>query len=326
MTFVKKFLKNLAINVVFRPYYFIRTSRPVWLYILNHEGRRLFVGNRPKLDEVQSRIVRDLREEGIALAHLSELFPERNFLPELQKYTDEFLPRGQVQDGKPFLKMLWNYSVGHERIGFDLNPFIRLALERKVLDVVNSYMEMFSKFFYFSLAETIPDPEQDPIRSQRWHRDPDDIKLCKMFIYITDVDEESGPFTYIRQSHMGGRWRGVFEQKVPQRIRPDDGVVEKFVQREYIKVCTGRAGTIIFCDTSGLHRGGLARSKHRLMFTAEYSPAGAMTPILYDLPDSLKREVRSFGPAAFYATSNQLSPVVKVFNLVSTAQRKYCRY
>lgn len=289
---LKGFVKTFAINGIFRPYYFIRTSRPVRLHLLNHEGRRLYTRNRPRLDLVQERIVDDLKKEGIALAYLSELFPGRDVLSELQKYTSELLPQGKVQDGKPFLKMLWNYSVGHAKIYFDLNPFIRLALARRALEVVNSYMEMFSKFFYFSLAETIPNPGQGPIRSQRWHRDPDDIKLCKMFIYVNDVDEEAGPFTYIRQSHLGGQWRSVFEQKIPQRIRPDDGAVEKLVPREYIKVCTGKAGTVIFCDTSGLHRGGLARSKHRLMFTAEYSPAGAMTPILYDLPKDLEGEIK----------------------------------
>lgn len=326
MRVIRSFLKNLAMNGIFRPYYFVRTSRPAWFYVLNHEGRRLYIKNRPRLDAIQERIVRDLKKEGIALTHLSELFPERNILPELQKYTAELQPHGQVQDGKPFLKMFWNYSVGHERISFDLNPFIRLALEKKALDVVNSYLEMFSKFFYFSLAETIPDPQQDPIRSQRWHRDPDDIKLCKIFIYVSDVDEEAGPFTYVRQSHLGGRWRGVFEQKIPQRVRPDDGVVEKLVPREYIKVCTGKAGTVIFCDTSGLHRGGLAKSKHRFMFTAEYSAAGAMTPILYDLPKKFQEEINRLGPAAVYATSNHLSPIVKFFNVVSFVQRRYCRY
>ncbi len=324
---IKSFLKTLAINGIFRPYYFIRTSHPVWLHVLNHGGRRLYSKNRPIINEIQQRVLRDLKKEGIALTHLSELFPERNILPELQKYTDQRQPLGQIQDGKPFLRMLWNYSIGHEKIGFDLNPFIRLALERKVLEVVNSYLEMFSKFFYFSLAETIPNPSQDPIRSQRWHRDPDDIKLCKMFVYVNDVDEESGPFTYVRQSHLGGRWHSVFEQKIPQRMRPDDEAVEKLVPREYIKVCTGRAGTVIFCDTAGLHRGGLAKSKHRLMFTAEYSSAGAMTPILYNnISDKLRKEIDELGIAARYATSKQLSPVVKAFNIVSTAQRKYCRY
>ena len=48
------------------------------------------------------------------------------------------------------------------------------------------------------------------VASQRWHRDPDDDHIVKMFIYLSDVAEEAGPFEYVRDSAAGGRYGDLF--------------------------------------------------------------------------------------------------------------------
>ena len=40
--------------------------------------------------------------------------------------------------------------------------------------------------------------------SQRWHRDFNDRHLLKAFLYLVDVDEETGPFEYVPRSAPGG--------------------------------------------------------------------------------------------------------------------------
>jgi hypothetical protein len=57
------------------------------------------------------------------------------------------------------------------------------------------------------LTPTAPDRVGD---SQRWHRDPEDDHIVKMFIYFSDVDEEAGPFEYVRDSAAGGKYGDVF--------------------------------------------------------------------------------------------------------------------
>jgi hypothetical protein len=57
---------------------------------------------------------------------------------------------------------------------------------------------------------------------------------------------------------------------------PNEEFAAKVPDTEY-RSATGDAGTIIFCDTSGFHRGGFARSKVRLLSYFTYvSPAAAL--------------------------------------------------
>ena len=129
-----------------------------------------------------------------------------------------------------------------------------------------------------------------------------------MFIYINDVDENSGPFMYIPESKYGLKWGGVFKQKPPKGYYPPDGEVEKMVPSEFIEEMTGRAGTIIFCDTSGLHKGGFALQRERIMFTAGYRSTASAWRTDFKHPKNLEEEINKAGlgeKARFAVTPNQ---------------------
>ncbi|MBI2024671.1 MAG: phytanoyl-CoA dioxygenase family protein [Candidatus Harrisonbacteria bacterium] len=255
----------------------------MWFGILNKEGRLLYDRHPKNHDSVLEKIIKEIKEKGIAVTHLDELFPGRNLLPELQSYTKKLAETAQIKKGKEFLMALW------ETAGvLDLdNSLVKLSLQSRSLEVVNAYMEMFSKFRHASLNVTIPMPEGSlAIKSQRWHRDPEDKRMCKMFVYLNDIDEDAGPFIYIPKSHQGGKWREIFPQRPPVGYYPPDGAVEKVIPSAEIKVCTGRAGTVIFGDTSGLHKGGYAKSKERYMFTATYSSKASLWQTYYALPSA----------------------------------------
>lgn len=151
---------------------------------------------------------------------------------------------------------------------------------------MNAYLRQWSRFYYYYLGETLPAPNAEPVGSQRWHRDPEDKRMCKVFIYLTDVDSvEAGPFTYLKGSQEYGDYRAYFPQKFPQGSYPALGAVEKIADPKDIFTCLGKAGTIIFCDTSGLHRGGLSTSISRTMFTAGFSSFASHFKHMYELPE-----------------------------------------
>jgi hypothetical protein len=114
-----------------------------------------------------------------------------------------------------------------------------------------------------------------PIASQNWHRDGEDRQVLKIFIYLNDVDEETGPFMYVKESIKGLKYGKLFPQRPPEGSYPNESV-DKAVSPEDIKLCLGKAGTVIFCDTTGLHRGGYAFSKERTMFTASYQASSSV--------------------------------------------------
>ena len=286
-------------------YFKVHFSWLVWFYIINRKPRALFVSNRPVLDPVQARIVNDLNDKGIGITTLAELFPEQpNLLTKLQAYTDQKVKEQKgVSPVKPFLKYLWEHTPTLTLT----DPFHRLVLDEKIIHVANSYLGLLTNFYILMLNVTIPvAPDAKTILSQRWHRDHEDKKLCKIFLYLTDVDEEAGPFIYIPYSKYGKKWGALFPQGAPKGAYPKLGEVEKIIPSNHITKMTGKAGTVIFCDTSGLHKGGHAFSRERIMLTAGYRSRASASESkvirtglpLDDLPPSVRYALTSEVPIA----------------------------
>lgn len=99
--------------------------------------------------------------------------------------------------------------------------------------------------------------------NQLFHRDVDDLKFCKLFIYLTDVDEESGPHVYVRGS-------SASRECLPIRRYPDELIRETFGGERAITIC-GEAGSAFLVNTYGLHKGLVPTRRERLAFVAQYS-------------------------------------------------------
>jgi len=137
--------------------------------------------------------------------------------------------------------------------------------------------------------------------SQRWHRDPEEPRLCKMFVYLNAVDESAGPFIYLPRTTRGREWGHVLPQKLPGGSYPDEKAVSELLKKVEARVMSGPPGTVMFCDTTGLHRGGYATRKERIMFTAFYtSPWWSDSPRYAHTSESLT-SLSSLDPAARYA-------------------------
>ena len=106
--------------------------------------------------------------------------------------------------------------------------------------------------------------QQEPTDAQLWHRDRADWKMVKLFVYLTDVDEESGPHIYAKNSALGGHLVDLRRFK------------EAEVREHYkdVVVATGFAGHAIMTNPQGLHRGSLPTKLPRLVFEATYSLMG----------------------------------------------------
>jgi hypothetical protein len=289
-------LKNTAI----RPYIVFRRWDPIWK-ASNRESRQYFEASRPVLTDVQASVVQRLSEDGIAITHLDDLFPGQNVLPEMQSLVQSLEAAPIPNQKKTFLTQLIPlYPI------LDLtDPFVRFSLSPNVLDCVSSYLEMWPKLYYYTLGVTQPvEMDAVPRQSQCWHRDPEDKKMCKVFLYLTDVDEASGPFTYVKRSTLGHTWGSYYAQKPPHGNYPPDGAVERRIPSEDIQVCTGRAGTIVFADTSGLHKGGYATKNRRIMSTTGFVPQGCTRGVFYTRPTDFAERESSLTPMARYALKN----------------------
>ncbi len=318
---MKNFVKKIVIRLFFRPFFKMRASSFVYNY-LNKEAVGNYFKHKQELNNTERRVVNDLLRDGIAVSSLKELFPDKELFSVLRSYADRIRPQGKKREGKPFLVALWddNVSLSWE------NPFTPLSLSQAVLNVVSAYFSLSAKFFYYYLDVTLPVGQKaTPLRSQNWHRDPEDRRMCKMFVYLNDVDENSGPFIYIKGSQMGGRYGNFFPQNPPKGSYPTEEQVSVAIPQNEKFVGTGRAGTVIFADTAGLHRGGYAISGERWMFTADYSSPAALRNPLNVLPsDSFVPEELSRD--GHYALIHSKKFLARVINKIENFSLKYGLY
>jgi hypothetical protein len=291
-------VKNNPKHPLYWTYHRARNRWPIWYYWLNREARRFWKKNRQDLKSAQRRIVQDLDRDGIALAPVSDFFGE-NVFAKLRQSANEFFNQPKIKqevknrraailnpERSGLHKEFFVYAMGggtEDRPILDLeNPFLRFVLDEKIIGIVAEYLRSAPRFNSLALIQTLTVPaNKKRMESQRWHRDLDDKKMLKVFIYLSDVDENSGPFTYIKESHHGGRWRGVAPQLPPMGSYPKDGEVESKVPLSFHFPVVGKAGTLIFADTSGLHRGGFCLERDRLHFVGGFTSRASALPVSF---------------------------------------------
>ncbi len=255
--------------------------------LANRVSRLRFTRSEPQLDEVQRRVVEGLRSEGYVVLPFSELFPDPNVWQRLEaeakafvEETEAGLAREAAGEDSGLRRTSKDFVVRRNAYGVTLppdDPWLALATDPRLVDLANSYLGLWSKLEYVDLWYTKPsDAEAERRSSQRWHRDFNDRHLLKAFIYLTDVDEEAGPFEYVPRSAPGNELGGLWPWRpLGENYPPQDELAERIAGRP-VQTFTGPKGTMIFCNTSGFHRGGFATGKPRVLATFTYASPAAL--------------------------------------------------
>ena len=255
----------------------------------NRSSRRKFAQHQPQLDGLQQDILQRLRKEGYAVVPFADLVPDAAVWSELDTESKRFAAETEAglaaesqggeaalrrREGKEFLVRKYAYGV---ELGLD-DPWLRLGYNRRLLDIANSYVGMWSKLEYVDLWYTPPVADDERKSSQRWHRDFNDRHLLKAFLYLVDVDDDTGPFEYVAGSAPGGELDHLWPWRpLGDNYPPEEELAEKTADRAV--TFTAPKGTIIFCNTSGFHRGGFARTKPRVLATVTYSSPASLASL-----------------------------------------------
>jgi hypothetical protein len=160
---------------------------------------------------------------------------------------------------------------------FDNNSALtKLALDPNLVIPITGYFGCLPILFGFDINRA-RSKEILNWSSHMYHLDPEDIKQIKVFIYLTDVDENSGPFTALPADKSK-----VVTEKLNYKIgRLSDKEVSKIVGEGEEKVCLGEQGTTVFCDTNScLHYGGRIKERERYVMTIYYAlPTSTWFPL-----------------------------------------------
>ena len=275
-----------------------------WRWVRNPSSHRSFTKHPPILNSLQKRIVDDLNRDGYAICHFDDLLETPGLWQRLSDQESAFRASDEVQSSirsrqEAFNKAKDPNAVSHYIMSYypedrksvidSTSPLFELAIHPRVVDVVNSYLALWSRLIYFDMWHTLPMDTGERILSQRWHRDPEDRKKIRTFLYFVDVDEQAGAMEYFAGSQMGGQFQNVFpwhdpistpyppQEELDRRIPPSNRIVLK-----------GPPGTLVFCDTAGFHRGGIARTKPRILATAAYVTPASLHGRRYNISTNLQ--------------------------------------
>lgn len=278
-----------------------RNNKLTWRYIHNLVPTVGYQLHRPTLVGETKRVLDDLNRDGVAITSVDALFGSTSMFAELcstvssleQGLSDELATaRDSVSpNGKNTIKPKdYLFKLLGERPQLDISSvFVRFALQQRVLQIVNSYYSMFTRLESFNVWKNFATPHT-PRSSQLWHRDPDDPHCTmKVFVYLSDVDKGSGPFTFAVGSHSKGRFRDdpAFLFKDGHTPRSDDAQMATVVPAECWKSCVGPKGTIVFADTRGYHKGGHAFQHDRTLFVSMFSSRSARVINSLERPDRI---------------------------------------
>jgi hypothetical protein len=251
----------------------------------NRSSRRRLSADPPALDEVQARVVSDLRATGYSVVPFAELFTAEDWdrieAQGLAFATDTASSLAtaselRVRPGKEFVVRLHSYEAV---LGPD-DPWFRVCASRRMLDIANSYVGLWTKLEYVDMWYSVPQPEtSERVASQRWHRDFNDRRLVKAFLYLVDVDETMGPFEYVPGSAGDGPYADLWPWQPLGSNYPSQDEFAERVPQASIETFAATKGTLIFCDTSGFHRGGLSTTKPRVLATVTYSSPASLASL-----------------------------------------------
>jgi hypothetical protein len=154
---------------------------------------------------------------------------------------------------------------------------------------VNTYLGLWSKLIYFDMWHTLPLNTNTRILSQRWHRDPEDRRKIRTYLYFNHVDVGAGAMEYMAGSQAGGPYEAVFPWEDPLSMPyPPEGEVERQIPASQHMILQGPPGTLVFCDTAGIHRGGTSTTGPRILATSAFVTPASLHHRRYEIDESVR--------------------------------------
>lgn len=151
----------------------------------------------------------------------------------------------------------------------------------RLIDLIEAYLGCVPTLYSVNAWWSHPANKPEMTNVQFFHRDTDDWRFVTLFIYLTDVDAESGPHQLVPGSHSLAGMRDLVRKA---SWWPRFDVERSFVDdmgEDFSKDCdrlfgsmavdiTGPAGSMALVNTLALHRGLVPRRTARFVVWARY--------------------------------------------------------
>lgn len=242
----------------------------------------------PKLGADELNIVEQLEQNGVCITSLDALsIPDsQKLLEAAQPITNELAQQSRAPShtGKHTLMANADQLLAHPEI-------IYWGLSERILKIVECYLGLPVGYgalsFYYSVADG---RDAGP---RIWHRDKEDWKMVKVGIYLNDVDEFGGPFQCVKSDvnklliEILPKYKGLTNSELEELLKTNTP--------DYLTSCIGKAGTVIFTDTSKYyHRGKPPSKKDRSAIFFHYFSHRPKNPFYCDRSPLSSQQIVDF--------------------------------
>jgi hypothetical protein len=270
-----------------------------WRYLFNFAPTLTYRVLRAPLSSEAYAVLTNLNRDGVAITSVTSLFGSDTCFGDLSEAFSDLQDSQSAAlseaRANPTANATMKKDFIYEYLGRHplLNPqeiYARFALHDRMLQIANAYLGMYTRLRYFNIWHTFANSGA-PRQSQLWHRDREDRYILKVFVYLSDVDDDAGPFTYAAGTHAKGNIRRTPEFFLEGGVqRSTDNQMAQVVPTDHWIKAEGVRGTIVFADTRGYHKGGLARDRDRVMYTCMFTSPASESEEFLRRPDRIETQ------------------------------------
>ncbi|MEH1795079.1 phytanoyl-CoA dioxygenase [Nostoc sp.] len=214
--------------------------------------------NLPALEGRDRNILNTLKKDGVCVTTLADL--GLNSSPELLKAAYHQLSQMENPNNDHLDERLPQiYTVT------GLPEFYAWGVEKRLLNIIENYIGLPIAFHGVHLRKDFKSKYQ--FGTLLWHSDAEDRRIIKIFIYLNDVEEKTGPFEYIPRSLTSlfswNYFRLYYKLWKSGYMGINDEQVKPVIPKSAWKSCPGPAGTVIIVDTKNALHHGTVRTEDR---------------------------------------------------------------
>ncbi|WP_375472439.1 phytanoyl-CoA dioxygenase [uncultured Nostoc sp.] len=214
--------------------------------------------NLPALEGCDRNILKALKKEGVYVTTLADL--GFNSSSELLKAAYQQLSQMENSNNDHLDEKLPQiYTVT------GLLEFYAWGMEKRLLNLIENYIGLPIAFHGVHLRKDFPSKHQ--FGTLLWHGDSEDRRIIKIFIYLNDVEEKTGPFEYIPRSLTSlfswNYFRLYYKLWKSGYRGIDDEEVKTVIPKSTWKSCPGPAGTVLIVDAKNTLHHGTVRTEER---------------------------------------------------------------
>jgi hypothetical protein len=212
----------------------------------------------------------DLSLNNKTLEKIFEEFKKKNFFFDSKNNQEIFLYNNKNSSFEDILNKSFECKIPLITLNFILKKdsiLKKIATSSIFYTIAKNYLksEKLTINTHCFISHPLEVNEQEKKNNaQYFHYDCDYRKFLKIFVYLTDVDRNSGPHCFVENTHIKKKFKHILAKRID-----DNEILNSYPAKDYREFIKPK-GSIIFEDTFGLHKGSFPKKESRAILIFEY--------------------------------------------------------